>query len=85
MSGILAVMLSAAKHLCVRRARPFAALRVTFADLTAVPEEVVRMLLSKCLEGIHRASQKWGGSDRSKEAIARDCLPFVVIFRETKR
>ena len=29
MSGALAVILSAAKDLCVRRARPFAALRVT--------------------------------------------------------
>src|SRR3989442_312548 len=31
-SGVLAVILSAAKDLCVRRARPFAALRVTLCD-----------------------------------------------------
>ena len=46
------VMLSAAKHLAAHRARPFAALRVTsslFADWTGVLEEVLSMLISKCL------------------------------------
>ena len=33
MSGVLAVILSAAKDLCVRRVRPFAALRVTKRDV----------------------------------------------------
>ncbi len=41
-SGVLAVILSAAKDLCVRRARPFAALRVTgllskYLDATLIP------------------------------------------------
>src|SRR5260221_13122826 len=53
------VMLSAAKHLSARRARPFAALRVTsslFADVIGGVEEVLRMLLSKCL---YLSSERW--------------------------
>ncbi len=37
------------------RARPFAVLRVTFADLTAVPEELVSMLISNCLADLQVA------------------------------
>src|SRR5258708_3903404 len=53
------VMLSAAKHLSARRARPVAALRVTsslFADVIGGVEEVLRMLLSKCL---YLSSERW--------------------------
>src|SRR5713101_2473206 len=45
LSGVLAVILSAAKDLFVRRARPFAALRVTGIISKCLPDHVIHSLV----------------------------------------